>query len=75
MATKKPPTDILTRYRAEKWSVLTGVIGLNDPLRSTYDFMREIVGYDLAAFFERNSATLRTEIDTVLRGLLAPDTE
>lgn len=68
-------TDILVRYRAEKWSVLTGVVGLNNPLRSTYDFMREIVGYDLAAFFERNSTVLRAEIDNVLRALLTPDAE
>lgn len=65
--------DILLRYRAEKWSVITGVTGRNDPLTSTYDFMRDVVGYDLAAFFERNAETLRKEIDTVLRALLAPD--
>ena len=67
-------SDILLRYRAEKWSVLTGLVGMNDPLRSTYDFMREIIGYDLAAFFERNTKTLRVEIDNVLRALLAPET-
>lgn len=66
-------TDILNRYRSEKWSVLVGVVGVNDPLRSTYDFMRDIVGYDLAGFFERNSNTLKKEIDSVLRGLLTPD--
>lgn len=66
-------TDILSRYRAEKWSVLTGVVGLNDPLRSTYDFTHEIVGYNLAAFFERNKGTLREEIDKVLRALLTPE--
>ena len=66
--------DILIRYRAEKWSVLTGLVGLNDPLLSTYDFMRDVVGFDLAGFFTRNSATLRQEIDNVLRALLTPDT-
>lgn len=66
-------SDILTRYRAEKWSVLTGLLGTNDPLRSTYDFTREIVGYDLAAFFERNRRILRDEIDKVLRALLTPE--
>jgi hypothetical protein len=66
-------TDILERYRAEKWAVLTGSIGLNDPLRSTYDFMREIIRYDLAAFFERNKKMFRTEIDNVLRALLTPE--
>jgi hypothetical protein len=65
--------DILLRYRAEKWAVITGVVGLNDPLSSTYDFMRDVVGYDLAGFFERNSETLRAEIDAILQALLAPD--
>lgn len=65
--------DILLRYRAEKWSVITGVVGRNDPLISTYDFMRDVVGYDLAGFFERSAETLRAEVDTVLRALLTPD--
>ena len=65
--------EILLRYRAEKWVVIVGIVGRDDPLVSTYDFMRDVVGYDLAAFFERNSATLRTEVDGILRKLLAPD--
>lgn len=67
--------DVLTRYRMEKWSVLIGVLGYDDPLHSTYDSMREIVGYDLAAFFERNKRTLRDEIGEVLRSLLMPRTQ
>ena len=58
----------------EKWAVITGLAGINDPLASTYDFMREIVGYDLAGFFERNSEILRAETDAVLQALLAPET-
>jgi hypothetical protein len=65
--------DILLRYRAERWIVLTGTEGANDPTTSTYDFLREVVGYDLAAFFRRNSEALRTEIDTALKALLAPE--
>ena len=65
--------DVLMRYRAAKWSVLTGIVGESNPLVSTYDFMRDIVGYDLAAFFERNSVVLREEIDTILKSLLAPE--
>lgn len=60
-------------WRAEKWAVLTGVEGLNDPLLSTYDFFRDVVGYDLAAFFKRNSAVLRVEVDAVLKALLTPE--
>jgi hypothetical protein len=51
------------------------VVGANNPLISTYDFMRDVVGYDLAAFFKRNSKALRSEIDTVLKALLAPETK
>ncbi len=65
--------DILLRYRAEKWVVLTGIEGAKDSLLSTYDFMRDVVGYDLAAFFQRNQKTLRAEIDTALKALLAPE--
>lgn len=66
-------SDILLRYRVEKWAVVVGIEGANDPLTSTYDFMREVIGYDLAAFFRRNSQTLRREIDAVLKALLTPE--
>jgi hypothetical protein len=66
--------DILLRYRLEKWAVLTGIEGATDPLISTYDFMRDIIGYDLSAFFQRNNIVLRTELDFVLKSLLAPET-
>lgn len=62
--------DILRRYKAEKWVVVTGVTGQNDPLTSTYDFMREVVGFDLAGFFEQNAQKLRDEMDKVLKTLL-----
>lgn len=67
-------SDVLLRYRAEKWAVVTGITGAGNPLASTYDFMRDVVGYDLAAFFERNSQVLRTEIAAVLKALLAAET-
>ena len=53
--------------------VLEPVLGRNDPIVSIYDFMRDMVGYDLADFFERNSETLKIEVDSVLRNLLTPD--
>ncbi len=65
--------DIRLRYQAEKWALVTGVTGLNDPLLSTYDFMRDVIGYDLAGFFARNRAVLKKEIDTVLKALLTPE--
>jgi hypothetical protein len=65
----------LARYRAAGWSIVTGIVGTNDSLVSTYDFMRDVAGYDLAAFFERNRGTLRTEIYAVLKALLVPETK
>ena len=66
--------DIMLRYRAEKWAIITGIVGANDPLLSTYGFMKDVVGYDLAAFFKRNRRILKAEIDEVLRTLLTPET-
>ena len=65
--------DVLRRYRAGRWVVVTGILGANDPLVSTYDFMHQVVGYDLAGFFERNTEKLKTEVDQVLRTLLEPN--
>ncbi len=66
-------SDILYRYRGEKWAVITGIVGSKNPLISTYDFMRDVVGYDLAAFFTRNSDILREEVEAVLQALLTPE--
>ena len=65
--------EVLHRYRTEKWVVITGSIGRNDATISTYDFMRDIIGYDLAGFFNRNSSKLKSEVDEVLRKLLEPE--
>jgi hypothetical protein len=65
-------TDIVIRYRNEKWALLTG--NKEGPTtRSTYSFMKDVVGFDLAGFFERNSPRLRKEIDAVLNALLSPN--
>ena len=62
--------DVLARYRSAKWTVITGVLGLNDSTKSTYDFMRDVVGYDLAEFFNRNEAAIRSEVENVVNTLL-----
>ena len=62
--------EILRRYRAARWVVVTGTHGSNDALTSTYDFMCEVVGYDLAGFFERNAGILQAEVAYVLQKLL-----
>lgn len=62
--------EVLARYSAAKWAVLTGSLGNGDPVRSTYDFLRDVLDYDLAAFFERHSVVLQQEVRSVLRNLM-----
>lgn len=62
--------DIYNRYRLAGWAILTGKMGGTTTLESTYMFMRDVVGYDLAGFFERNHQYLREEIEKVLVALL-----
>lgn len=65
--------DIAERYQASGWLLLTGS-DEGTAVSSIYAFFREIVEYDLAAFFERNKATLKATVDAVLTALLSPET-
>jgi hypothetical protein len=65
------------RYLLSGWGLLRGVVGTNaggdDPLASTYAFMDQVVGYDLTAFFERNTDKIRGEVQVILDSLLKTD--
>lgn len=65
--------DIRSRYVAGKWAVLVGRVNSTDHYLSTYAFMKQICGYDLEAFFQRNAAALRTQMTTILAALLEPE--
>lgn len=58
------------RYSGAQWLILRGVKG-GSSLNSTYTFCRDVVGYDLAAFFERNSGEIRTNMELTLKALLS----
>lgn len=58
------------RYRNALLLILTGTRA--DATQSTFTFIKEVVGYDLTAFFERNSPKLREEFGNVLKALLSP---
>jgi RNase P protein component len=64
--------DLVVRYTQARWLLLTGTNG-GTPTDSTYAFCRDILGYDLAGFFERNSARFRAELEKVLTTLLKSD--
>lgn len=55
--------------RAARWHILRGVLH-GSSTESTYVFCNEVLGYNLADFFNRYSDTLRTEILSIIRDLL-----
>ncbi|MFI7247258.1 hypothetical protein [Micromonospora chalcea] len=61
---------VRSRYLIGNWSVLLGTVGGHDPLHSTFDFLRDVVGYDIVGFFQRNTIELRAGVEHVLRRLL-----
>lgn len=62
-------SDLATRYTAAKWSLLRGTVG-GSALESSYSFCREVLEYDLAAFFRRNSKQIQAKVHAVLETLL-----
>lgn len=64
--------DIAMRYEEGNWILLTGTTSGVGPQSSTYDFMMDVVGFDLASFFARNRDVLRAEVARVLTILLDP---
>lgn len=64
--------DIADRYRGAGWLLLTGGASAS-ATHSVYAFCHQVVGYDLAAFFERHRGILKATVDTVLQALLSPE--
>jgi hypothetical protein len=62
-------SDVAERYARAQWLLLRGTVG-GTSLDSTYVFCREVLGYDLAGFFRRNSAAIKHETLAVFEGLL-----
>lgn len=63
---------VLRRYRNGQILVLTGT-RCGDPVKDTYAFFSDVIGYSLAEFFERNATRIRAEVGVILRGLLSPE--
>jgi len=62
-------SDVAERYARAQWVILRGTVG-GTALDSTYVFCREVLGYDLAGFFRRNSKEIKAETLAVFEGLL-----
>ena len=61
--------DVADRYTRAQWLILRGSLN-GTPIDSTYVFCRQILEYDLAGFFERNSPVLKAELEVTLASLL-----
>lgn len=64
---------VLSRYQNANLIVLRGDTTDKSPMTSTYSFFNQIIGYDLAGFFERNTNHLRTQVKSILEELLSPE--
>jgi hypothetical protein len=62
--------DVAHRYKEAQWLLLNGSTN-ETTTNSTYTFCREVVGYDLQAFFTRNSPKIKKEIEIILEALLS----
>ncbi|MCB0075901.1 MAG: hypothetical protein KDD73_00675 [Anaerolineales bacterium] len=63
--------SVIHRYRTDGMVVLTGVLS-DDPTQSTFAFLEQVAGYDLAEFFQRNHEPLQTQIREIIALLLTP---
>ena len=61
--------DIADRYQNARWLILRGA-PTGTATSSTYEFCQQVLDYDLAGFFERNSPRFRQEIEAILKALL-----
>lgn len=64
-------SDVAKRYREHHWIILTGTTD-GSSTESTYAFCRDVIGYDLAAFFTRYSEDIRKTVEDLLQTLLSP---
>ena len=64
--------DVAARYTQARWLLLTGTTD-GTSTTSTYVFCRDVVGYDLAGFFERYAPAIKRELEIVLDLLLRPE--
>ncbi len=61
--------DIVDRYLRAKWVILQGTLA-GSPLDSTYVFCKDVLGYDLAGFFDRHKTVLQKDIQEIIKVLL-----
>jgi hypothetical protein len=64
--------DLVLRYRNSRGGIIVGLVN-NNPLESLFAFSQQVLEFDLAGFFKRNSKTIKLEIAETLKLLLTPE--
>ena len=61
--------NVFQRYRDQRLHMMLGILNGNN---STFGFFSDVIGYDLADFFQRNSVNIRKRFEAIIQQLLAP---
>jgi hypothetical protein len=64
--------DIVLRYRNNRCGILIGSSNLDESI-SLFAFCKNILGFNLADFFQRNSRDIKRNVNEVLKVLLSPE--
>jgi len=72
MLSSQIDNDIATRYEHEKWLILRGILH-GASWQSTYAFCHDVLGYDLAGFFQAHSPQIKASVEKTLKTLLTAD--
>ncbi len=65
-------TDLVLRYQNSRGGIIIGSLS-GTSQTSLFVFCQEVLGYDLADFFRRNSQQIKLEIFNTLEALLSPN--
>ena len=61
--------DIIIRYKQSKWGILQGYVNSNC-YESTFQFFKDVIGFDFISFMEENQTIFQTEIRHIVEQLL-----
>jgi hypothetical protein len=70
LASSQVNSAVRRRYHSSNLLVLIGSLS-EDSTASTFAFYRDVVGYDLAGFFDRHCRVIREEVQAILLSLLS----
>jgi hypothetical protein len=61
--------NVFQRYRDQRLHMMLGVLNGDN---STFGFFSDVIGYNLADFFQRNSSAIRKRFEEIIKQLLSP---